>query len=488
MYLEASQIFQLSLGLIGAILILVAAYGLPLKLSVGILLFMIPFQPIETRFGSVNILMTYVLFGALMLRGRLRYMPMLGAMLLVLFAYLLSISQLHQALYFYHGLHVFFIVSGLLVFVLAYNMAREVENPRYIINFLIAANVVSVLYCLLQFSVGPGEKMFLFGNQDLWMHRNRGGGDPRLVGPFGTPGITAAYFMSMTVLLAYEILYSRSYRRIALVLLVAANVAMMMATANRGSFLVLLASLLGFLYVFRERLGIMRVIYIAAASFVLTVGAASYVATHTEFGDMFSRLETVGEFQGGLPNTRQHVWPQAWAAMQDELWLGHGPWLQTPRAMEKGAITVHPEQLTMEYPHNLYMHLVLTLGLVGATCMLYFLFSITWRTYRGARVGQYDDDYERGLVVLGVLLAVGFFVDQIKIEFVRHDTIDYVHFVFALFGIFLGLGDRARVRASEPMTSSSDPEERRNDIPIGSVSRSRLRRMSVSYGSTSTSQ
>jgi hypothetical protein len=285
MYLEPSQVFQLSAGLIGAILILVAAYASPLKVSVGILLFLVPFQPIETRFGSANILMTYVLFGALLLRGRLRYMPMLGPMLLVLLAYLVTISQLPKVLYFDHGLHLFFIVSGLLVFVLAYNLAREVDDPRYIVNILIAANVLSVVYCLAQFSVGPGERIVFFGMDELWMHRNRGGGDPRLVGPFGTPGITAAYFMTMTVLLAYEILHAHRRRRIALAILVCANVAMIMATANRGSFLVLIASMLGFLYLFRAEIGVLRAIRILVA-FVIVLAAT-----------------------GVLHRIRQHVFP-----------------------------------------------------------------------------------------------------------------------------------------------------------------------------------
>jgi O-antigen ligase len=471
MYLDPSQTFQLSLGLIGAILILVAAYGSPMKVSVGILLFMIPFQPIETRFGSANILMTYVLFGALLLRGRLQYMPMLGPMLLVLFAYLLSISQLPREMYFDHGLHLFFIFSGLLVFVLMYNMAREIENPRYIVNLLIAANVASVIYCLIQFSVGPGERMVFFGNDNLWMHRNRGGGDPRLVGPFGTPGITAAYFMTMSVLLVYEILHSRYYRRFALWVLLAVNVAMMMATANRGSFLVLLASLLGFLYLFRRQLGVMRAFRILVASSVIVVAGGTLVSTYTEFGSMSSRIEQVGDFERGLPDTRQRVWPEAWALIPEKLWIGHGPLLISERGLQQRGRPVHPEQLTISYPHNLYLHLLVTLGLVGAASMLYLLFSITWRIYRGARLGAHGSEYERGLVVLGVLLAIGFFLDQMKIEFVRHTTIDYVHFVFAMFGIFLGLADRARVRSLELVSARSDSGKVLNDTSIEPVSR-----------------
>jgi O-antigen ligase len=98
----------------------------------------------------------------------------------------------------------------------------------------------------------------------------------------------------------------------------------------------------------------------------------------------------------------------------------------------------------MGYPHNLYLHLLLTLGIVGTAALLYFLLLATWRIYRGATAGSFANDYERGLLVLGTLLAVGFFADQMKIEFLRQSTIDYVHFVFGLFGIFLGIADRGR--------------------------------------------
>jgi O-antigen ligase len=444
MYLEPSQIFQLSAAVIGAIVILVAAYAMPLRVSVGILLVMIPFQPIETRFGSANILMTYVLFGALLLRRRLQYVPMLGRLLLVLFAYLLSISQLNPALYFDHGLHLFFVVSGLLMFILAYNMAREVENPRYIINLLIAANVLAAIYCAIQFTAGPGERMIFFGIDELWMHRNRGHHDPRLVGPFGSPTISSAYFMSMTVLITYEILHSMRYKRVALIALAVANVVILLGTANRGSFLVLIVSLLGFLYLFREQLGAGRAIKILIASVVILAATGTFVATYTQFGNMFSRLESVADFEGGLPDTRQQVWPRAWSAITEKPWVGHGPMIWAPRGLERSGQTVHPDQLVMEYPHNLYLHLLVTLGVLGTACMLLFLFGVTWRICRGATKGGFAPSYDAGLVLVGALMAVGFLVDELKIEFLRHSSIDYQHFVFAVFGIFLGFADRAR--------------------------------------------
>ena len=87
MYLETFQLVQLSGAILAAVLIFVAAYAAPLRMSVGVLLVLIPFQLVDTAYGSSNVVMTYVLVGALMLRGRLQYAPMLGAVIAVITAF-----------------------------------------------------------------------------------------------------------------------------------------------------------------------------------------------------------------------------------------------------------------------------------------------------------------------------------------------------------------------------------------------------------------
>jgi hypothetical protein len=146
MYLATGQLIQLMIALGAMVIIFIAAYAAPLRTSVGLLLLMIPFQPVETSFGSVNVVLTYVLAGALMLRGRLRYAPMLGPMLVLIFAYLVVWAQLPRPMYVLHGIEIFRLISGLVVFVLAYNYARESESPRPVVNLLMAMNALSVLY------------------------------------------------------------------------------------------------------------------------------------------------------------------------------------------------------------------------------------------------------------------------------------------------------------------------------------------------------
>ena len=106
------------------------------------------------------------------------------------------------------------------------------------------------------------------------------------------------------------------------------------------------------------------------------------------------------------------------------------------------------EQLVSTYPHSLYLHLLVTVGILGTTCMLLFLFGVVWRVYQGAKHGLFRDNYDRGWVSVGVIVLAAILVDELKIEFLRLTTVDYAHFIFALFGIFLGWADSARATAT----------------------------------------
>lgn len=461
MYLETSQLIQLSGALLVAVLIFVAAYAVPLRISVGVLLVLIPFQIVDTSYGSSNVVMTFVLAGALMLKGRLNYVPMLGAVIAVILTWLISVSQLPRSLYSLHGIEVIALVSTFLVFILTYNLARDVKNPRFVVNLLIASNILSIIYCFIQLAAGPGEALQLFGMKEFSMNENRGGGDARLVGPFATPGITAAYFMAMTLILVYELVHSRGKRKALISGVCILNLGMLLATANRGSFLVLMAGLLGFLYVFRDQLGFGRIVQILVAATVVLIGMASVLAAYTDFGQMFDRLaRTTETTEEGLPSTRSVVWPVAWRNIQEKPFLGHGPRLLGRHELRYR--NVPDAQLVGPYPHNLYLHLLMTVGILGTAAMLFFLFSVATRVYSGVKRGVFDSPYERGWILVGTIVIVGFLVDEIKIEFLRYTTVDYGHFVFALFGIFLGWSDQARINAR--MIAREAPSEKNENV------------------------
>lgn len=442
MYLESAQLLQLSIAILGAIIILFAANAAPIRVSIGILLFMIPFQPVSTSYGSINVAMTFVLVAALMLRGRLPFAPVIGSILAVLFAYLISISRLPRSVYSLHGIEFIALVSGFLVFILAYNLARNADNRKFIVGVLMYSNLLSLAYCLVQLGVDPGESIELFGSKDFTLNKNRGSGDARLVGPFGSPGITAAYFMTMSLIVLYEAVHTRGRRRLLAVLLLGGNVVMMVATANRGSFLVLCLGLLAFLYLFRAELGTLRIMRWLVVATVLLVGSGMLLTTYTEYGQLFVRLTATTEMEDGMPATRAVVWPNAIESIKEKPIIGHGPRLLVQHELRY--LHVPDEQLVSTYPHSLYLYLLVTVGIFGTACMLFFLFGVLFRIYSTANNAKSISPYERGWIWVGVIVVGTFLVDELKIEFLRNTTVDYAHFVFAIFGIFLGWADNAR--------------------------------------------
>ena len=51
------------------------------------------------------------------------------------------------------------------------------------------------------------------------------------------------------------------------------------------------------------------------------------------------------------------------------------------------------------------------------------------------------DELSDGMTRLALLVIVLIAIDQLKIEFLRFGTVDYLQFVFALLAIYLGIGD-----------------------------------------------
>jgi O-antigen ligase len=438
MDLTVAQLAQLAAALLMAIAIFVAAWITPLKTAVTILFILVPFQSIETKYGSSNVVMTYILFAGLLLSGRNLRVPMLGSILIILFCYLLSLTQVHKSVYGQHMIYIVMLVSGFLVLILMYNLAREVENTRSLVTILMVINAAVILYCLLQLAAGPGAKTVLFGIEELDMSRNRGGGDSRLSGPFGaSPGLTAEYMALMTMVFAYDLMYSPRSRRILLVGLVASNLGLMVATGNRGSFLTLIAIFPFFLYMYRRTLGTKRAIQFSVLGAGLLTIMALIVVSYTDFNVMFERLAETTETENGVPATRANTWPIAWENIQLKPWLGHGPRLR----LLDDELVVYKDHVVIPYPHSLYLYLLFTVGILGATAVLGFIVRIALHIYQG-RNRIFESDYTQGLARLGTLLMVAFLIDQIKIEFMRINFVDYQHFVFGMFGMWLGLVDR----------------------------------------------
>lgn len=427
-------------GFLGLV-IFMGAYTLPQKVASTALIFLIPYQPIDTKYASANTLLTFVVFIAMLMKGEQIRLPLLPQIAILLLAYLVSMSFANPDLFMLHALFVFNLVAAFLVLWIAYDLTLRFERPQGIIRLLVVMNVVIAVYCTIQLIRGPGNKLVLFGMEEFAMMHIRS--DYRLTGPFGGPGGIAEYFVIMVYFLLHEFINSRDrWYRYFLAALAGVNLVLLITTGNRGGFLVLIGSAAIFLWLYRRILGPVRTIGIAIAGSILLALASAIAILYTDYGQLFDRLSET-EIEGGVPDTRQGTWPMVWDEIQKRPIFGHGPRLRMPGAEEGVRYDGHP---FVKWPHNLYLFLLFTVGAVGLLAFLVFLATPLFRCWYLLRKGV-EDPYFDSIARTGVIVMIVFFVDQLKIEFLRFTNTDWWHWVFALVGILVGMVDRAKLEA-----------------------------------------
>ena len=448
---NSADVWVMGALVVFALLALLAAYAGPEKWTVSIVFLLTPFQPVETKFATVNVLIAYVVFAAYVLRGRITYVPALAFTILLFLVMLASLSQADPASWRLHVIYIFSIGSAFCLFYVFYNAVVRIRDPKFFINLFLGLNWLVVLYCGLQLLLTM--PWFPIHRSDLPfdIQGNRAEGDPRLAGPFGAIGLTAEYLVLSTMLVAFVSVYRvPGHSRPSLAALATLNLLFLVATGNRGGFLVLLGGGLLFLYMFRDRLSIKTTINTIIIG-VLALSAASYVTVnYTKFDRLYDRQDAT-EFEGALPDTRATTWQTSWDFITEKPVLGHGPRLQLSRAGDE----LFRGHVQITYPHNLYLYVLYTIGFVGMIAYLAFFGSIIRRYWKNAS-WNCGDDLSDGMSKLALLMVVIIAVDQLKIEFLRFLTVDYLQFIFALLAIYLGIGD-----SKVPAERSTVPAVRR---------------------------
>lgn len=417
--------------------IAVLAYTLPLKYVVPPLILLAPFQLFLSRYGSSSVALTYLVAIGVLMAGKFKRLPLLGAFGLVLLAQFMSLSQVHRAIMSDHLVYIINSASAYLVFYMAYNYARGVEDVRKITKLLLILNTIIVVYCYLQLVVGL-DQVSLFGIERLKLTDNRE--DLRLSGPFNAVGITSEYLVISIYFVAFVYLYSTGARlKWFLVGLVMINFAFMVATGNRGGVLILIGGFPIFWLMFRDKLGVGRTAMIVVVGATLFAISAWWIVTHTQFNRLFERLGNT-EINEGVPDTRSVTWPIAWEKFQEKPVLGNGPRL---RLYDDWRVH-YPGHEAIPYPHSLYLFILVTMGIVGLVVYMLLFILFAWRIYRG--IAHPGPEYEKGLLKIGFLFMILFLADQLKIEFLRLSLSDYQHLFMAFMGMMIAVADKRRAR------------------------------------------
>lgn len=440
--ISGTEVVQLTIILLFATVLFTVVYSLPQIIGAVALLAIIPIQPIETRYATANVLLTFVIFIAMLVKRENVRLPLLPQFLILLFCYLLSMSFVHKALYVNHATYMVALVSAYMVMCIAYDVTFRFKESSNVVMVLFAMNIIVIIYCAIQFAAGPNVKIVPFGIQEMTMIPARA--DNRLVGPFAATGTTSEFLIILIFLIIHQYFYTRQrWQRYGLVALATANLLFLVATGNRGGFLSLIGGALLFLWMFRKELGVKRTIGIVSAGGVLLALTSLVLINYSDFGRLYSRLQAT-ELEGGIPDTRQRTWPEAIAYIKERPLLGHGP-----RYMMHGAAdgVTYPGWEYRSYPHNLYLYLLSTVGVVGFVAFfLFFLTPLVRSIKLQRRLNPHS--YESTFLKTGILIMIVILIDQLKVEFIRMNLVDYWHFIFALLGILLAMGDRALQAAS----------------------------------------
>lgn len=436
MDLITSHLIQLTSGLVFSLLLLTAAIILPEKKSVGFLLLLIPFQIITSRYGSVNVLMTYAVGAGLLFKGRIRQLPLLTPIIFIILAYLISTMTAPTHLLLDHLDYVFVICSNFVLFWVVYNVAKQQDNLRFFFNLLVVLNLPVLIYSFLQNILGLAGASFL-GISELsigtGMHKEV------MYGPFQSSGIMAEYFVIQIFVLWHLLLIEqRVWRRILYISLIIANFALIIATGSRGAIFAMTAG--GLLFIFFNRkhfFTITAIVQGLTISLFLAV-TALFVISSTEFNTIYEKVEETRMIHG-IPENRYKIWSSSWEQILQKPWTGHGPRFRlTEEKLRKKSERKRP--LERQYPHNLYLFILYTTGILGLFAYGAFAAGAAVKLVRAATVPA-ADPFIGKIPLLAMAVGAVYFTDQMKISFLRFIYNDYQHFIFMLLAIFLAAAD-----------------------------------------------
>lgn len=475
--MEASHYAQLIIGLMFAVGVFAAGFVTREKTVMWLLLLLIPFQPIMSRYGSVNEMLVYAVGLIFILKGRVKVFPLTGSILFLFLVYLVSFVLSPRFTHTEQIIYLGAIASNFVLFYLVYNFVLRQNGWQVIWKILVVLNILVLGYCALQLIVGFGS-LSLFGVQELSLTSNIEGAR-RLTGPFGAVAMTAEYLVIQTVMLMYA--YTRETRQRRKFLWVAMSVlnfGFLFATGNRGGIVALAIGAICFFFLFRKELGTGRVLLLAFTGVFMISAISLVMIRFTQFNILFDRFEST-EFEGFVPDTRS-VWVDIWPRVVESPIVGHGPRLRLWQDQD----VFRPGYTPMPYPHNLYMYIFYTIGGMGLLAYVILFFRIGARYYRSSRF-EVEDKVLDGLPRVGLIVLVVFAASEMRMEMLRFSLHDYQQYLFMVLAAFLALSN-IKITRKEPDKQSGRgdaiPIPRANRILSKAKEPQGSRRIRINYG------
>jgi O-antigen ligase len=423
---------------------------LPIFTIIQFLVFLVPFQPIDSRYGSINMVIVYLLFGVIMVKNILKKEPLMERtvvdipLLCLLLAFILSFSNINYSEKTRHIIYLISFFSNILIFYLIQYSVKSEKDLYKIIYILAFSHIIVLVYCFVQIFF-PGQGFSIFGLEELTMVATRGSLHKRVRGPFIEVGLAAEYLVIQIFFQLFMIIYEKEkQRKIFWLVLLLASLAVLITTSNRGGIISLILGLFYFGFLFRKKVSFPKfigaLVFLGLSFFVIN----RFMEEHTKSAYLIARLEKT-HFEGGIPDTRVGVWKKTWPYLWDTPIIGHGPRFEVPSSP-----LFRP--LTRKYyqPHNLYLYLIYNIGFFGLICFLWLIWQLFRYSQKSLKRGN-PELFLWGLVAILQVILLVFMIDQMKIEFLRWSSRNYQHFIFILFGLLVA---SSRILRNKRLTST----------------------------------
>ncbi|MFK5951079.1 MAG: O-antigen ligase family protein [Methylococcales bacterium] len=454
MDLTTGQYIQLIVGLAAVTIMFVMAYIGSEKPIIYFLVLLIPFQPVVSKFGSLNTGLSLLIFIAFILNKRIARLPFFGLIMLVLFVYMLSLSQAPIPTYKDHLFYLVSISANVSVFYIIFNYVVRTEDIEGVVKMMIWMNFLVVVYSLVQMVMGTGSSSAI-SIGDISFKENRQ--DARLAGPFNAVGITAEYMVIQVYMVLYRFFYVNSRKeKMFLLLLIMLNMGVMVGTGNRTAIIVTIIAALIFFALFKRQLGSLRLIKLGSVAALLFVVASSLMIAFTDFNVLFDRFSETGADEEKVLDSRSVIWPLAIERIQEEPLIGHGPRI---RLIEESERRINGHEF-MPYPHSLYLYVVYTIGFIGLF-VLAISFLVLFRLFSSGLNSRHKDTFIRGMPRLAILILIIIMIDQMKVSMMRFSLTDYQQYVAAILGLLVGATHVAKYQRNqvEPDNESNLQQE-----------------------------
>jgi len=445
--LSSSHLIQLLIGGgCGILLFIFATIGFG-RFFYKILIIIIPFQFISSKYGSINMVLTYVLGASILFLSQPVVnkkaggnWPLIFSFFFIILSFFVSLSQT-PAVFLSKNLFYFIsFFSNIILFYMSYKFISDENDIHTIFKCLFICNLLVILYCIIQLIVGFGEFQFL-GIKEFSFIQNRA--DNRLLGPFNAPGITAEYLVIQCILLAYYSLTTNFYKK-SVFILIFCNVAALVGTGNRGGFISFFLAFFLFIYLFRKEIGVLTSIKLGIIVFFILVSSSFLMIKYTDFNVIYQRI--LGTTMKGITPDTRSGWPYVVEKIKEKPLIGHCPNMVMKSEIDN--ITKWPKKEIDFYPHNLYLYILYTTGLFGLlayiTFMIRFLFIIKKENKRLLCYNNFLSNLPRLALIVFIIILF----DQMKVEALRSGFSDYQHYLSCIFGMFAGLKNISNTETS----------------------------------------